>query len=83
VLCIRGILGKGTLRTYPFSRIPTHPFRVLCLVAHGNILGEFLFALVIRQIFHARVPGDVIHFLCHLVSHPEKIAFLLIVIVAV
>jgi hypothetical protein len=23
VLCIRGILGKGTLRTYPFSRVPT------------------------------------------------------------
>jgi len=23
VLCSRGILGKGTLRTYPFSRVPT------------------------------------------------------------
>jgi hypothetical protein len=25
VLCIRGILGKGTLHTYPFSRVPTIP----------------------------------------------------------
>jgi hypothetical protein len=23
MLCIRRILGKGTLRTYPFSRVPT------------------------------------------------------------
>ena len=23
MLCIRGIIGKGTLRTYPFSRVPT------------------------------------------------------------
>ena len=28
-LCIRGTRGKGTLRTYPSFRVPTHPFRVL------------------------------------------------------
>jgi hypothetical protein len=33
VLCLCGILGKGTL--HPPSRIPTHPFRVLGLVARG------------------------------------------------
>ena len=35
-----GTLDKGTLRTYPPSRVPTHPFRVLGLSARGNILGE-------------------------------------------
>ena len=33
-------LGKGTLRTYPSLRVPTHPFRVLGLNAHGRNLGE-------------------------------------------
>ncbi len=41
MLCICGILGKGTLRTHPPSRVPTHPFRVLGLVARGKNLGEF------------------------------------------
>jgi hypothetical protein len=30
VLCIRGILGKGTLRTYPFSRVPTNEVFANC-----------------------------------------------------
>ncbi len=29
VLCIRGILGKGTLRTYPFSRVPTTTYELV------------------------------------------------------
>ncbi len=41
VLCLSGILGKGMLHTYPPSRVPTHPFRVLGLVARGKNLGEF------------------------------------------
>ena len=41
VLCPCEILGKGTLHTYPPSRVQTHPFRVLGLVAHGKNLGEF------------------------------------------
>jgi hypothetical protein len=41
VLCTRGTLGKGTLCMYPSLRVPTHPFRVLCLSALGKYLGEF------------------------------------------
>ena len=33
MLCIRGILGKGTLRTYPFSRVPTEHIERL---VHNN-----------------------------------------------
>ncbi len=40
-LCICGTLGKGTLRTYPSFRVPTHPFRVLGRFARGSSLGEF------------------------------------------
>ena len=40
VLCPSGILGKGTLRAYPWGRIPTHPFRVLGFCARGNTKGE-------------------------------------------
>jgi hypothetical protein len=29
VLCICGILGKGTLRMNPFSRVPTNPVWIL------------------------------------------------------
>ncbi len=35
-----GTLGKGTLRMYPPSRVPTHPFRVLGRSALGNTRGE-------------------------------------------
>ena len=31
-----GICGSGFVRTYPSGRIPTHPFRVLGLLARGN-----------------------------------------------
>jgi len=40
VLCIRGTLGKGTLRMYPSTSVPTHPFEVLGLTARGKSLGE-------------------------------------------
>ena len=34
-------LGKGTLRMYPSSRVPTHPFRVIGFIALGRRnLGE-------------------------------------------
>ena len=42
VLYIRGTLGTGTLRMYLSLRVPTHPFRVLGLLALGNAKGEFL-----------------------------------------
>jgi hypothetical protein len=29
VLCPSGILGKGTLRAYPWGRIPTHSHKVV------------------------------------------------------
>ncbi len=41
VLYLSRILDKATLRIYPPSRVPTHPFRVLGLVARGKNLGEF------------------------------------------
>ena len=44
MLCIRGILGKGTLCTYPFSRIPTQweaeEENIAVQVAMGNALEE-------------------------------------------
>ncbi len=40
-LCSRGTLGKVLLRTYLSLRVPTHPFRVLGLVAHDNTRGSF------------------------------------------
>ncbi len=42
MLCLRGTCGRGTLRIYPLGRFPTHPFRVLGLVARGNTKGEFI-----------------------------------------
>ncbi len=41
VLCLSGTLGNGTLRTYPWGRVPTHPFIVLGLVARGSTKGKF------------------------------------------
>ncbi len=41
VLCLSGTLGKGTLCTYPWGRVPTHPFRVLGLIAQGKMGGKF------------------------------------------
>jgi hypothetical protein len=41
VLCISGTLSRGTLCMYPLGRVPTHPFRVLGRVAHGNTKGGF------------------------------------------
>ena len=41
VLCVRGTLGKGTLRMYPSFRVPTHPFRALGHAARGKYRGEF------------------------------------------
>jgi hypothetical protein len=46
ILPSRGILGKDTLHSCPPSRVPTHPFRVLCLSARGNILEEENFLMV-------------------------------------
>ncbi len=59
MLCIRGILGKGTLRMYPFSRVPTHPFRVLCLVARGIFLVSFLGANSMVELPHGMTLCDV------------------------
>ncbi len=42
VLCICETLGKGTLRMYPFLRVPTHPFRVLGASAVVKTLGSLL-----------------------------------------
>jgi hypothetical protein len=35
-LCLVGICGSGFVCTYPSGRIPTHPFRVLGLLARGS-----------------------------------------------
>ncbi len=35
VLGIRGILGKSTLRTYPFSRVPTNAIGLYLLSDDG------------------------------------------------
>ncbi len=42
MLRLWGTRGRGTLRMYPLGRFPTHPFRVLGLVALGNTKEEFL-----------------------------------------
>jgi hypothetical protein len=39
-LCFLWTLVKGTLHMYPPGKVPTHPFRVLGLVALGNTEGE-------------------------------------------
>ena len=41
MLCSHGTRGRGTLHMYPLGRFPTHPFRVLGLVARGNTKGDF------------------------------------------
>ncbi len=35
-LCLVGICGSGFVQMYPSGKIPTHPFRVLGLLACGN-----------------------------------------------
>ncbi len=40
-LSICGTCGKGMLCMYPSLGVPTHPFRVLGLTAHGSSTGNF------------------------------------------